>query len=87
MGWLFSVDRLATCQRQRDEQGGSPLVPKVDRLAEPEAGAIDVRPAAEPRSVDAVVPRLELSILDANGVLEIVGLDRAKLGTHGVSSG
>jgi hypothetical protein len=40
-----------------------------------------------PRLVDAEVPRRELPLLDANGVLEIVGLDGPKVGMQGGSSG
>ncbi len=42
---------------------------------------------AEPRLGDREVPVRELPLLDANGVLEAVGLDGPKVGMQGASSG
>ncbi len=41
----------------------------------------------EPRLGDREVPVRELPLLDANGVLEAVGLDGPKVGMQGASSG
>ena len=52
-----------------------------------DGGDVTLVLVADPRLVDEEVPRRELPLLDAIGVLEAVGLDKPKVGMQGASSG